>query len=56
MKTKADFLPPERASCLSLRTKASGALAAALGLGLGFWMYSHPEVVILLSEQLWACF
>lgn len=56
MKTKADFLPPERASCLSLRAKASGTLAAALGLGLGLWLYSQPEVVIMLSEQLWACF
>lgn len=30
--------------------------AAALGLGLGFWLYSQPQVVIMLSEQLWSCF
>lgn len=56
MTNKAHFLPPKRASRLSLRAKGFGALAAALGLGLGFWLYSHPEVVIMLSEQLWACF
>lgn len=25
-------------------------------LGLCFWLYSQPEVVIMLSEQLWSCF
>jgi hypothetical protein len=56
MKTNTHLLPPERTSRLSLRAQGFGALAAALCLGLGFWLYSHPEVVIMLSEQLWACF
>lgn len=33
------------------------AASAALGLlTLGVWLYSRPEMVILLAEQLWACF
>jgi hypothetical protein len=28
----------------------------ALALSLCFWLYSQPDVVIMLSEQLWSCF
>lgn len=34
-------------------------LAAALALAvlaLGAWLYSRPDMAILLAEQLWACF
>ncbi len=31
---------------------AVGAVALALGL----WLYSRPDMAILLAEQLWACF
>ena len=27
-----------------------------LSLGLTFWLYSQPEIMIMLAEQLWACF
>ena len=30
-------------------------LGAAL-LGLTFWLYTKPDVVIMLSDQLWSCF
>ncbi|MEK7344696.1 MAG: hypothetical protein AAB176_03300 [Pseudomonadota bacterium] len=29
---------------------------AAAALGLTFWLYAKPDVVIMLSEQLWSCF
>jgi hypothetical protein len=31
-------------------------LALAAALGLAFWLYAQPEVVVMLAEQLWACF
>ncbi len=34
-----------------LMTAASLAL-----LALGFWLYSRPDMAVLLAEQLWACF
>jgi len=30
--------------------------AAAVALALTAWLYARPETVILLAEQLWACF
>jgi hypothetical protein len=27
-----------------------------LSLGLTFWLYSQPEIMVMLAEQLWACF
>lgn len=27
-----------------------------LSLGLTFWLYAQPEIMIMLAEQLWACF
>ena len=29
---------------------------AALGLGGVFYLYSNPQLVIMLTDQLWACF
>jgi hypothetical protein len=31
-------------------------LLAAAALSLAFWLYARPDVVIMLSEQLWSCF
>lgn len=31
-------------------------LLLAAVLGLTFWLYAKPDVVIMLSEQLWSCF
>ena len=31
-------------------------LAVTLGLGGVFYLYSNPQLVIMLSDQLWACF
>jgi hypothetical protein len=31
-------------------------LAVTLGLGGVFYLYSHPQLVIMLSDQVWACF
>jgi hypothetical protein len=38
------------------RIKSLGLLALAAALGLGLWLYSQPDIVIMLSEQLWSCF
>jgi hypothetical protein len=54
MKTTTHLGPPEKAQSFSRRALLSLALAAVLALGFG--LYSQPEVVIMLSEQLWACF
>ena len=27
-----------------------------LSLGLTFWLYAQPEIMVMLAEQLWACF
>ncbi len=31
-------------------------LALTMGLGGVFYLYSHPQLVIMLSDQMWACF
>ena len=37
--------------------KKSGlGIGAALLLTITFWLYAKPDVVIMLSEQLWSCF
>ena len=33
-----------------------GATAAFAVLMLGVWLYSRPDLAIMLAEQLWACF
>jgi hypothetical protein len=38
------------------RQKLWGALALCAVLGLVFWLYTQPHLVIMLSDQLWACF
>ncbi len=30
--------------------------AAVAALALTTWLYSQPEMAVLLAEQLWACF
>lgn len=39
---------------MSIRAPLLLLLAAALALT--FWLYGQADVVILLAEQLWACF
>jgi hypothetical protein len=36
--------------------KAAAYLAALLACSGVFAMYTHPEVLISLADQLWACF
>lgn len=31
-------------------------LLTTMAMGLTFWLYAKPDVVIMLSEQLWSCF
>jgi hypothetical protein len=38
------------------RRKVLSAVALTALLGLAFWLYTQPEMVIMLSDQLWACF
>lgn len=38
------------------RQKLWGALALFALLGLVFWLYTQPHLVIMLADQLWACF
>lgn len=44
------------ATFLNTRQKSLGLLALACSLGLGLWLYSQPDMMIMLSEQLWSCF
>jgi hypothetical protein len=37
-------------------TKLALYAAALLACGLTMLLYTHPEVVISLADQLWACF
>jgi hypothetical protein len=32
------------------------ALVLVFALGLAFWLYTQPDLVVMLAEQLWACF
>lgn len=32
------------------------AAASLALLVLAFWLYSRPDIALLLAEQLWACF
>lgn len=47
---------PVPATPLNARQKLLGLLVLAAALGLGLWLYSQPDIVIMLSEQLWSCF
>ena len=50
-------LPTSRPTAFfNARQKSLGLLALAAALGLGLWLYSQPDIVIMLSEQLWSCF
>jgi hypothetical protein len=40
----------------SFHSKMGVALAVCAALVLPFWLYSQPDLVIMLAEQLWACF
>jgi hypothetical protein len=39
-----------------LRQKMAVALAVTAALVLPLWLYTQPDLVIMLAEQLWACF
>ena len=40
----------------SFHSKMGVALAVCAALVLPFWLYTQPDLVIMLAEQLWACF
>jgi len=46
--------PSKTSSARSARYPIVLALAAVLALSFG--LYSQPDVVVMLAEQLWACF
>jgi hypothetical protein len=46
----------DRPSPSLLRQKLVLALAVSTALALSFWLYTQPELVVMLAEQLWACF
>ncbi|PIT73304.1 hypothetical protein B9Z31_11190 [Limnohabitans sp. G3-2] len=51
--------PPWAAGATAPRAlyKKSGlGIVAALLLAITFWLYTQPDLVIMLAEQLWACF
>lgn len=39
-----------------MTTRIKTLLLLAAVLDLTFWLYAKPDVVIMLSEQLWSCF
>lgn len=39
-----------------MTTRIKTFLTVIAVLGLTFWLYAKPDVVIMLSEQLWSCF
>ena len=39
-----------------MSAQATCLLLGASALGLTFWLYGQPDVLIMLSEQLWSCF
>jgi hypothetical protein len=39
-----------------MTTRTQTWLSVIAVLGLTFWLYAKPDVVIMLSEQLWSCF
>jgi type II secretory pathway component PulM len=57
---QASRLPPPWAAGAAsprARYKKSGlGIVAALLLAITFWLYTQPDLVIMLAEQLWACF
>jgi hypothetical protein len=40
----------------SLLRKMAITLAVSAALIVPFWLYAQPDLVIMLAEQLWACF
>jgi hypothetical protein len=39
-----------------MSTVSARLLLGVVTLGLTFWLYGQSDVIIMLSEQLWACF
>jgi hypothetical protein len=37
-------------------TKTGVWMAAVLVLGMTFWLYLQPDLVIMLADHLWSCF
>ncbi|PUE43803.1 hypothetical protein B9Z34_02980 [Limnohabitans sp. Hippo3] len=57
--TPSGLPPPSAAGAASHRApyrKSGLGIAAALLLAITFWLYAKPDVIIMLSEQLWSCF
>ncbi len=48
-------MTPEDTMAPRLRTALAYAVALAVLLAV-FAMYTHPSLVVTLSERLWACF
>ena len=40
----------------SLLRKMAITLAVSAALIVPLWLYAQPDLVIMLAEQLWACF
>ncbi|WP_167772492.1 hypothetical protein [Ramlibacter henchirensis] len=36
--------------------KLAAWAGAAVALGAVFAMYTHPEIAVMVAEQIWACF
>lgn len=39
-----------------MMTRYASVLLAVLALGLAFWLYTQPGMVLMLADQLWSCF
>jgi hypothetical protein len=50
----SDAMAPANKSLSS--PKWWGVLGLSAVLGLVFWLYTQPHLMIMLSDQLWACF
>jgi hypothetical protein len=39
-----------------MNTRPLGWLMAAVAMAFTFWLYAKPDLMVMLAEQLWACF
>jgi hypothetical protein len=58
--SKPAFEPPFKRPADRRSTGAASFISlwllAAVALGLAFWLYAQPGVMVMLAEQLWSCF
>ena len=54
--TPIDHQASTQGSSLRGRKNLVWVILLILSLGLTFWLYAKPDVVIMLAEQMWACF